>query len=61
MCFVERSAIRASWSSVSYSRTKPSPPRYFPAPPESGINSKRRTRVENSDSMISTGAMRAFD
>ena len=52
---------RASLSSTSYSRTKPKPPRNWPGPPESGINSKRLTRVANSDSMISMGAILALD
>jgi len=38
----------------------PRPPRNSPAPPESTISSKRVTRVGNSLSMISTGAILAL-
>ena len=61
VCLVERREKRASLSRTSYSRTKPKPPRNRPGPPESGISSKRLTRVANSDSMISIGAILALD
>ena len=59
MCFIERIEKRASWR-LRYSRRMPSPPRKMPAPPESLINSKRKSRVGNSLSMISTGAIMAL-
>ena len=58
-CFMERIEKRAS-ARLRYSRRMPSPPRNSPAPPESAISSKRMTRVGNSLSMISTGAILAL-